>query len=133
MNSRIKGLQLLSEKYTRMIESRDERMKGIDALSNEVNLINFFKWLGDVPDKYSTTLDNTLTNYAEGLTDSLAADANILDDDIPDYEPHYDEYQEAMEDGVLHAFRHFAPDIAKIAPGLTQEEALQAIENWEGF
>jgi len=133
MNSRIKGLQLLSEKYTRMIESRDERMKGIDALSNEVNLISFFKWLGDVPDKYSTTLDNTITNYAAGLTQDIAANSNILDDDIPDYEPDQEEYEEFMEEKVLRAFRHFAPDIAKIAPGLTQEEALQAIENWEGF
>jgi hypothetical protein len=128
-----KTYKILSEKYVQVLNEKYAAVAGLDKLAKEVNLINFFKWLGDVPDKYSTTLDNTLTNYAEGLTDSLAADANILDDDIPDYEPHYDEYQEAMEDGVLHAFRHFGPDIAKIAPGLTQEEALQAIENWEGF
>jgi hypothetical protein len=77
-----KTYKILSEKYVQVLNEKYAAVAGLDKLAKEVNLINFFKWLGDVPDKYSTTLDNTLTNYAEGLTDSLAADANILDDDI---------------------------------------------------
>jgi hypothetical protein len=133
MNSRKKGLQLLSEKYTRMIESRDEIMKGLDALSNEINLISFFKWLGNVPDKYSTTLDNTITYCVRGLNQYVARILKMFDDEIPDYESHQKEYQEAMKERVLRAFRYSPLHIAKIAPGLTREQALQAIENWEGL
>lgn len=116
---------ILVEKY-KLVHENDAKL-GLGALAKEFKLINFFNYIVDVPEEYSKNLDSIILYWAEILTFDIAADMGIPDDNIPDWEAEAHQYYDYMSRAIKLLFKKYPEELAKHAPGVTEQEALDAL------
>jgi hypothetical protein len=93
-------------------------------------IAKFFQWMGDLSDQDAKSDEFAIENYLQGNTDEVAANLNILDDDIADYEAEWGELLEHGKQQVMYVFKKYPQELANMFPGLTVDKAVSALDNW---
>ena len=128
--------KILAEKYSNITEN-DARV-GLHALLKSLQILKVIRWVGDVPEDVPNTLNATLdawvNNCSSTIEHNLADFHRVNVDAVVDYEADEDEMAEEILEYIIRevklTYQKHSSKIAAIAPDITKEDVLNAIENW---
>jgi hypothetical protein len=129
--------KILAEKYS-LVKEDDTRKTNLKALANSFQILKVIRWVGDVPENINFTLNDTLAawavNCASTIEFTLADFHNVNGDDAVDYEPEEDEMAEETVEYMIReiklTYQRHSSEVAAIAPDITKEDIIIAIERW---